>query len=327
MFTNRSVKLSVMVLLALVWFGTMPSRAVPQVAVPPQGGGANSLLDRVSQLEKELLATQAALLEMQETLAHVSLEEGEINGLAGPHLIVEGCNLHVRNATGFTDEIDGAGNLIVGYNEFSIVANEVRTGSHNLVVGPRHTYSNWGGFVAGTENRLAGAAATVSGGFNNWAIGDSASISGGFANAVYGEFASISGGNSNVASGNSASVSGGTSNRANGGVASISGGGHNQANGGGASVSGGSNNQANGESASVSGGRANRASGIDASVSGGVANDATGELSSVTGGVGNEASGELASVSGGFSNVASHDRSTVSGGFDNATAADYDHVP
>ena len=283
--------------LALLWLGTMPSRAVPQVAVPPQGGGANSLLERVSQLEEELIATQAALLELQETLAHVSLEEGEVNGLAGPHLIVEGCNLHVRNATGFTDEIDGAGNLIVGYNEFSIVADEVRTGSHNLVVGIGHTYSNWGGFVAGQSNSVTGAAATVSGGRGNEANGDSASVSGGEINFANGLFASVSGGGGNEASGRSASVSGG------------------------------GGNEASGRSASVSGGVGNEASGSSASVSGGGGNEASGSSASVSGGLFNEASGHQASVSGGRSNVASHDLSTVSGGFFNDTAVELEHLP
>ena len=94
----------------------------------------------------------------------------------------EGCNVHVRNGAGQTDSLNGFGNLIVGYNEDKSVSPpspKDRTGSHNLVVGRDHTYSSYGGFVAGENNSIEGRYASVSGGLRNSAIGSNSSVGGG----------------------------------------------------------------------------------------------------------------------------------------------------
>lgn len=239
-----------------------------------QPAAANSLQQRLTALEAAFAASQADLLnalervmDLEDKLACVHTEAGEINGLAGPHVIIEGCNLHVRNTSGATTAIDGKGNLIVGYNE--PIAFTDRTGSHNLVVGLGHTYSSYGGFVAGENNAVAGAAA---------------SVSGGIANSASGQWASVSGGDSNTASGVGASVSGGEENAASGSRASVSGGADNTSDGNGTTVSGGLSNHASGDFAGVSGGRGNFAGGQNATVSGGEFNHANGESSTVSGG-------------------------------------------
>jgi hypothetical protein len=206
-------------------------------------------------------------MDLEDKLACVQVVQEEIEGLAGPHVIFEGCNVHVRNATGATPSIDGTGNLIVGYNEG---ADADRVGSHNLVVGRFHSYANYGGFVAGEANSVRGAAATVSSGGGNSASGD---------------LASVSGGRNNTASGLGASVSGGDHNEANGELSSVSGGEFNQPSGRAASISGGQDNRASGDSASVSGGFLNSAFGSNSSVSGGVDNLAFHTFSTVSGGV------------------------------------------
>jgi hypothetical protein len=143
----------------------------------------------------------------------------------GNDVIFEGCNVHVRSGAGATDApVNGLGNLIVGYNESSSGPPENRTGSHNLVVGPWHTYSSYGGFVAGRNNAVTGPSASVSGGFTNTASSDFASVSGGISNTASGDFASVSGGSANTATGSRASVSGGSANTATGSRASVSGG-------------------------------------------------------------------------------------------------------
>ena len=141
----------------------------------------------------------------------------------GTDVIFEGCNIHIRSGSGATDAaINGLGNLIVGYNEAE--PDDVRTGSHNLVVGRLHTYSSYGGFVAGLDNALSGPHASVSGGRRGTASGSAASVSGGNTNTASGINASVSGGSVNTASGPSASVSGGEGNEASGDAASVSGG-------------------------------------------------------------------------------------------------------
>jgi len=165
------------------------------------------LAARVAELEARVAA-------MEEILQYVHVETGEISALAGPHLIIEGVNVHVRSGSGVTDDgcstwapnfpncesLTGLGNLIVGYNgrrnSGANFPREIRTGSHNLVVGDFHTYSSFGGFVAGAGNKVTNVGASVCGGSGNLSSGFSSSISGGQANVASGANSSISGGQS-----------------------------------------------------------------------------------------------------------------------------------
>lgn len=177
-----------------------------------------------------------------------------------------GVNLYVRNGLGGTDgdadgthdetpgTVNGLGNLIVGYNES--VADQ-RTGSHNLIIGARHSYSSYGGLVAGFSNNVANIYASVSGGYNNTASGVVASVQGGTTNSASSIYASVSGGSNNTASASSASVLGGYSNLASGTASSISSGYNNEAGGSYSSVSGGSGNTATASYASITGGSSN----------------------------------------------------------------------
>src|SRR5262249_39087998 len=150
---------------------------------------------------------------------YVSVQTGPINGLAGPHVIITGANVHIRSGSGFTDDntttflggtgtgtLTGLGNLIIGYDETSFDFTPIpgtRTGSHTLVVGPANVFSSWGGMVAGTLNTVTGASSSVSGGFNNTASGETSSISGGGASTASGRMSSVSGGSAHTASGSS----------------------------------------------------------------------------------------------------------------------------
>lgn len=178
------------------------------------------------------------------------------------------CNVHIRNGTGTTDGVpNGRGNLIVGYNEND--GGDTKNGSHNLVIGPHHTYTSFGGIVAGLNNRIAAAYASVTGGDSNAATGITASVSGGTFNTASGTAASATGGTNNIAIGDMASVTGGQSNTASAASAAVTGGTSNVASGLKSSVTGGESNDATGENASVSGGANNTAGGIRSSVSGG----------------------------------------------------------
>jgi hypothetical protein len=73
--------------------------------------------------------------ELEAKLAYVSIQMGEINGLKGPHVIIEGCNVHVQSGSGDTNDsagLTGRGNLIIGYNEPPLTVVNGRLGSHNL---------------------------------------------------------------------------------------------------------------------------------------------------------------------------------------------------
>jgi hypothetical protein len=176
-------------------------------------GQSNSggLPERVAELEAQVEVLAAALQETQEILQFVRVETERINGLRGPHLIIEGTNVHVRSGSGSTNpricvpgDPDcllgvGLGNLVVGYNEVSPSRPPFRTGMHNLVVGPEHEYASTGGLVAGRHNSLRGRNASVTGGEDNEARGTASSVSGGSRNLASGPIASVSGGQDRVA--------------------------------------------------------------------------------------------------------------------------------
>jgi hypothetical protein len=276
------------------------------------------------------------LIALEHTLRHLksaSDEEGR------PEVVITGANLRIVNGLGRTDCTDaegnpipdcpnGLGNLIVGYNEPRPDPEDgglnIRTGSHNVVVGRQHNFSRFGGIVVGEFNEISGDFAVVSGGMKNTASGGGASVSGGTVNRAIGDLSSVSGGEVNLAGGEVSSISGGRDSQALGRHSSVSGGEDNLASGSGSSVTGGRFNIASG--GTVIGGRYNTASGGFATVCGGEDNMASGGLSSVSGGIKNIASGPGSSVSGGQDNEASGPLSSVSGGFERTAPGEFDWV-
>jgi hypothetical protein len=247
----------------------------------------------------------------------------------GTDFVITGRNVHVKSGCGSTDDttggcagLSGKGNLIIGYDEDT--GSDVKTGSHNLVIGPEHTYSSYGGLVAGYNNAIINASASVSGGAANTASGAVSSVSGGYNNTASGWRSSVSGGSINTASGTASSVLGGWSNTASGGGSSVSGGNGNISSAFDSSVSGGYGNTASGDYSSVSGGYGNTSSNSYCSVSGGYLNVASGSTSSVSGGDSNTASGGYSSVSGGRVNTAGDNWDTVSGGWSLDSTGNWD---
>jgi hypothetical protein len=211
--------------------------AALQARVTALEGTVSSLQTTVSAQDSQIGSLQAAVTDLQNVqfdhqhkLQYVTVE--------GTDMMITGANLHVRNGLGTTETPNGVGNLIVGYNENPNGA--IRTGSHNVVVGPRHWYSSYGGLVVGWANAIDAPYASVSGGTENRATGYGSSVSGGSQNNALWILASVSGGENNTASGRLSSVSGGSFNNATADVASVSGGFRNTASAGAATVSGGS---------------------------------------------------------------------------------------
>ncbi len=127
-------------------------------------------------------------------------------------VVVDGANLRVQNGEALSYTTNGKGNLIVGYDEDD--SETVKNGSHNLVIGGRHTYSSHSGLVVGLGNAITGPHASVSGGSGNTASGESSSINGGTGNIASGRHSTVNGGWTNVAAGVYSSVSGGHNNTA-----------------------------------------------------------------------------------------------------------------
>ena len=155
------------------------------------------------QAEIDALRTQIATLQNRMTAAEGDIPDCMTTASGAgsvDDVISAGRNVHVRNGQGNTNGSNGVGNLVIGYNE-SGDGSPARGGSHNVVIGPEHSSSSYGGFVAGFSNTVSGKYASVSGGPDNTASNFMASGSGGQGNEASGRYASVSGGDSRTASG------------------------------------------------------------------------------------------------------------------------------
>lgn len=221
----------------------------------------------------------------------------------GGRLTVRKANLHIEasepNAS--TEQTNGLGNLIVGYNEKKQGVNYTRAGSHNIIVGKHHEYTSHSGLVTGEAHKLSGAGAAVLGGKSNSASGEGATVTGGENNQATGNFSSVLGGQSNVAEGTQSVVVGGggssSANIAKGTLAVVVGGGNNNALGNSSVVLGGGGkasnqvNQAIGEFSTILGGSMNTI--------GEVSEPSQGKFSTIVGGRNHKLVGENSVLIGG----------------------------
>jgi len=163
-----------------------------------------------TELETEIAALRTELNNVLAVNQYLSLETVNDN----PAVRITGANLQLVNGTGRTNTSNGTGNVIIGYDELrdtgsidpqcsigtaSLDGFDIpittegactssggtwlvnhKSGSHYLVVGIEHNYSQFGGFVAGRTNTSNNLYSTVSGGWRNTAAGNDSSVSGGF---------------------------------------------------------------------------------------------------------------------------------------------------
>jgi len=214
------------------------------------------LVARLEALQSEVLALKGLQSKVTALEAEMETKQDAMDCLyqVGNGLYVDGCNLHVQDGSGDSGQLpvgmqpvstmpNGLGNLIVGYNEDHPWGSE-KTGSHNVIVGAHHTYTNRSGLVTGDSNTIKGFGAAVIGGIYNVASAHASSVSGGQGNIASWHASSVSGGVNNTASGSSSLVSGGAFNRASGSLSTVSGGYGNKASGYASTVSGGVDNVA-----------------------------------------------------------------------------------
>ncbi len=203
---------------------------------------------------------EGAVLTLEELTAKVREFEELFEGItrSGSNIFITGANVHIRNGLGSTDGSDssnpprtnGLGNLIVGYNEpppcppATICLN--RLGSHNVVIGPEHTYTSYGGLITGDRNRITDIYSVAVGGFLNQSTGAYSGTFSGSGNQATGNFSTVTGGASNTASGGTSHISGGRQNNATGGFSTVSGGRENTSSGNSATVGGGFQRSVNG---------------------------------------------------------------------------------
>lgn len=185
------------------------------------GSHANRLDELESAMVAEVAARTAADTDHDHKFNVLYSVVGSLNdktqfiSVTDGQMYVSGTNLWIQNGLGGTETTNSLGNLIIGYNELrdSGLAGNVRTGSHNLVVGTHQNYSSFGGGVFGHWNELVGAKSFVLGRFNS-ASGLISSVLGGHENEATGDFAVVCGGYANTASGISSMVGGGGANTA-----------------------------------------------------------------------------------------------------------------
>jgi hypothetical protein len=141
--------------------------------------------DTVAGSEQEKKGLEQRVAALESLLKHFSRKGNDVT--------IKGANLHLVNGLRSTDCFDdeqgqeipdcpnGLGNLIVGYNEPRVpgLGENIRTGSHNVVVGEGHNFSRFGGLVVGFYNEISGDFASVSGGQFNTANGSVSVVSGG----------------------------------------------------------------------------------------------------------------------------------------------------
>jgi hypothetical protein len=275
--------------------------------------------DALKSQVKDLQAALATVISLKDTLTVET-----INGVRTVRLT--GVNLQVVNGTNNTELVNGAGNIIIGYDEPNTelkiacslatdvngnsltaagpclaaggsVVTRQKTGSHNLVMGSQNSYSSAGGIVAGQGN---------------------------FITALY---ASNLGGNANVASGKAAVNVAGQGNHPTDVNDAILGGANNTASSNNSTVAGGSSNKSSFVGSTVSGGFRNTASGAQSNVSGGIVNESSGAFSHVGGGSNNNSSGVSSTIAGGSQNDSQAPTSSISGGSRNVTTVAVQVLP
>lgn len=180
--------------------------AIPREREPDYEPTQRTLTDvddaYVKRLEKRVVELESTLFEL------TSLFRGVYRN--GNNLIFSGVNLQVVNGTGTTDGAgNSVGNLIVGYNEPRDKAKDnVRTGSHNVIVGSNNNYTSHGGIVAGLYNTISGKYSSVTGGTYNTAGGDFSVVSGGNLSATKDLYDVVPGGSGKNGSNNSGGCGG-----------------------------------------------------------------------------------------------------------------------
>jgi hypothetical protein len=197
---------------------------------------------RNTELTNRIRDLEASLANVRALNSVLSMEQ--VNGVQTVRLT--GVNLQVVNGLSRTETINGAGNLLIGYDEVNVfpidplcsrasarnaglILNEAdclanggafsithKSGSHNLVMGSQNNYSSFGGIVAGRFNSINQIYGSVLGGVDNVANGNFSVVISGQGHQSSGTASSVLGGNSNRSAGRDSTVTGGSGNIADG---------------------------------------------------------------------------------------------------------------
>ena len=151
--------------------------------VQAQSPGVNlaQLVAQVNTLQSTVSSQATTIRALQVKTAPLSVSNDPNAEGTNTLLTIKGVNVQIVDGTGSTASTSGLGNLIIGYNRSGARAapGDIRTGSHNLILGDANNYQSYGGIVAGVYDTISGPYACVSGGTGNTAGAYAASVSGG----------------------------------------------------------------------------------------------------------------------------------------------------
>ncbi len=243
---------------------------------------------------------------VKSTTFSITANRFEAKGNSGTALVLddtaktmtfEKANVRILNGATKTDQANGLGNLIIGYNEPHTTPKN-RTGSHNLILGVGHGYESFGSIISGKNHSIQSPHAAVIGGEENeiGQLGESSvSIAGqknniGITkNSKYA--ANVAGQNNTASNTHAANVAGQNNTASNTHAANVAGQNNTASNTHAANVAGQNNTASNTHAANVAG-QNNTASGTHAATVGGGGADKTSR--------GNEAGQNLSVVLGGY---------------------------
>jgi hypothetical protein len=214
-------------------------------AIATESGALGGLAARINGLESSLSVSTASLTAMAALNERV-----HVNGMGD--VIFHDTNVFIQNGTTASDEMNGKGNLVLGYNLSA--GSEDRAGSHNLIIGDLHAYAGHSSIVAGEAHELSANYSAIIGGIGNQVTNDYGAAVGGQYNVVNGMYASAVGGGFHLATGANSAILGGYSNTTSGMFSNATGGRANDVGGAYSTAAGGSMNTVDGASSTVSGG-------------------------------------------------------------------------
>jgi hypothetical protein len=196
----------------------------------PETEGKPIVTPKAGVCKAKYTKTELPSEEQATILSHMKYAAEGVGGK--PTIQISGVNVQVVDGEGHTGLANGTGNLVIGYDEDAAglwrLGIPKQTGSHNLVIGIDQEYTSVGGLVAGDNNAITAAFASVTGGAGNAVTRPWASVGGGIRNEAANEGSSIAGGFLNVTSAFEAFIGGGSENTASGEASALLGG-HNEA--------------------------------------------------------------------------------------------------
>lgn len=196
-----------------------------------------ALSKRIAKLENEVARLESKLNELTTSpIGRLNQHLAFIDTGNCVTVQLSGVNLQIVNGEGSTESKNCKGNLIIGYNEPPPGGETPsRGGSHNLIMGTRHHYASYCGFINGIHNSITagGEYCVILNGFESTANVKHVSICNGTGHQANGVYSTILSGFDNGGTGEKSVVLTGTNNRANGGSSVIlNGGGETTSSGG-----------------------------------------------------------------------------------------------